>query len=130
MRKALIVGIDNYPSKPLHGCVNDARTIGAIFESNGDGESNFDVKLLTAPIPDAAAGPSADSSNEESPKEGVTRVKLRTEIQALFADDPDVGLFYFSGHGVITSVGGFVVTSDFTSYDEGVSMDEILAYAN
>src|SRR5207302_9787782 len=67
---------------------------------------------------------------EESPREGITRVRLRTEIQALFAGDPDVGLFYFSGHGVITSVGGFVVTSDFTSYDEGVSMDEILAYAN
>jgi len=44
--------------------------------------------------------------------------------------DPDIALFYFSGHGMITSIGGFVITTDTESYDEGVAMDEILSYAN
>lgn len=57
-------------------------------------------------------------------------MKLRGEIEALFSGDPDIALFYFSGHGLITSLGGFIVTNDFKKYDEGVSMDEILAFAN
>ena len=49
MRKALCVGIDNYKSIPdLHGCVNDANSVKAVLERNGDGTLNFDVKLLCA----------------------------------------------------------------------------------
>ena len=47
MKKALSVGIDNYPSSPLTGCVNDASAFANTMEKNGDGSPNFDVKLAT-----------------------------------------------------------------------------------
>ena len=43
MRKALIVGIDNYPTSPLTGCVNDATAVAQSLRKNGDGSPNFDV---------------------------------------------------------------------------------------
>lgn len=43
MRKALVVGIDQYPSCPLHGCCNDADSITNILSQNEDGSPNFDV---------------------------------------------------------------------------------------
>jgi hypothetical protein len=112
MRKALIVGINNYPRSPLHGCVNDANALGAILESNGDGSPNFGVRMITSP----------DTS--------VTRSVLREEIEHLFAGDSEMALFYFSGHGYIKSTGGYLVTTDSMQYDEGVSMDVVLALAN
>ena len=132
MQKALVVGIDNYVGKPLSGCVHDARSVAEVLSTHGDDEPNFDVKLITAPqaSPDGSIPEPRDSPMENSPKGGITRVLLRREIQTLFAGDSEVALFYFSGHGVITSIGGFVLTSDFQSYDEGVAMDEILTYAN
>ena len=41
MRKALVVGIDDYPNAPLTGCVNDAEKIAALLKTNGDGKPNF-----------------------------------------------------------------------------------------
>jgi hypothetical protein len=82
------------------------------LEIHGDGGPNFGIKLLT------------------SPSESITRGRLKSEIESLFSGDPDIALFYFSGHGTINSFGGYVVTTDFKKYDEGVSMDEILGVAN
>lgn len=45
MRKALVVGIDQYPSCPLHGCCNDADSITNILSQNEDGSPNFDVRI-------------------------------------------------------------------------------------
>lgn len=45
MRKALIVGIDNYTQCPLHGCCNDAEHMAQELSCNGDGSPNFSVKL-------------------------------------------------------------------------------------
>lgn len=132
-KKALVIGIDNYPSKPLTGCVNDARAVAQLFARHGNGEPNFDVDLTTAPQPgaDGSAAAPPDPETETCPKGGITRVMLRQKVRDLFVDgDPDIALFYFSGHGMITSIGGFVITTDTESYDEGVAMDEILSYAN
>lgn len=112
MRKALIVGINDYPNAPLRGCINDAIAIANILGTNGDGSPNFATRLIT------------------SPSETVDRAKLRGAIDALFSGDPEIVLFYFSGHGLIKSIGGYIVTPDFKKYDEGVSMDEILSLAN
>ena len=112
MRKALVVGINDYPSAPLRGCVNDAIAVANILGTHGDGAPNFGVKLKT------------------SPTETITRAALRGEIEILFSGDPDIALLYFSGHGFINSLGGYVVTTDFRKYDEGVSMDDILKLAN
>lgn len=47
LRKALIVGINDYPEKPLKGCINDAEAVANILESNDDGSPNFAVLLKT-----------------------------------------------------------------------------------
>jgi hypothetical protein len=112
MKKALVIGIDNYPTAPLSGCVNDANAIATILESNGDGSPNFGVKLITSP-------PSL-----------VDRSNLRGSIGQLFSSECDMALLYFSGHGLIKSNAGYLVTADAKRHDEGVSMDEILVLAN
>jgi len=108
MRKALVVGINNYPSSPLFGCINDASAFGNIIETNGDGARNFDVVLKTD-VP--------------------TKSELKSLIVKLFEGDCDTSLFYFSGHGFINEFGGYIVTPDHKQYDEGVSMDDILQAA-
>lgn len=112
MRKALVVGINDYPSSPLKGCVNDANSIATILESHGDGSPNFGVRLMTCP------------------SMSISRPILREAIEQLFACDAEMALLYFSGHGLIKSTGGYLVTADAKKYDEGVSMDDVLTLAN
>jgi hypothetical protein len=112
MRKALVVGIDDYSIAPLHGCVNDANAIANVLERNSDGSPNFAIKLIT------------------SPGNVISRASLRRDIEELFAGDCDVALLYFSGHGFVKSTGGYIVTPDYKKYDEGISMDDILTIAN
>jgi hypothetical protein len=109
MKKALIVGINKYPKAPLNGCVNDAEAIAGILRINGDGSPNFGVKLKT---------------------DVLTKADLKSLIIDVFKGDNDTALFYFSGHGFINDIGGYIVTPDYTRNDEGVSMDEILTIAN
>ena len=97
---------------PLTGCVNDAISIGAILESNGDGAPNFDALTYT------------------STNYSITRKFLRENIEKLFDGPSDMALLYFSGHGLIKSTGGALVTVDAKKYDEGVGMDEVLTLAN
>ena len=112
MRRALIVGINNYAGAPLLGCVNDARTIETVLATHGDGNPNFHTMLMTAPFGE------------------VTKAKLREAITKLFDTDCDIALFYFSGHGFVRSADGCIVAMDFQSYDEGIQMTEILGLAN
>lgn len=112
MKKALVVGIDDYPSSPLTGCINDANAITKVIETHGDDTPNFTVKLIT------------------STKINITKSVLREAIEQLFSGENDVVLLYFSGHGFIKSTGGYLVTTDAKRYDEGISMDEILQLAN
>jgi hypothetical protein len=115
MRKALVVGIDQYPHMgTLHGCVNDAQSVNAIIERHGTGGPNFDVKLLTA-------------SSTTPP---VERAQLKADISSLFADDSEVALFYFAGHGHRDDTGAFLLTSDSRSGDEGVSLANVIKLAN
>lgn len=111
MRKALIVGINNYPNVPLSGCVNDATSIASMLEKNGDGSPNFDVKLITNPpyITDIPT--------------------MRQLIEELFETQSNVALLYYAGHGLQKSTGGYIVTSDFKKYNEGISMQDILELA-
>ncbi|MES3004625.1 MAG: caspase family protein [Patescibacteria group bacterium] len=109
MRKALVIGINDYPTIPLRGCINDATAFGTTIEKNGDGSPNFAVKLET---------------------NVTTKAQLKTMIRELFEGDSDIALFYFSGHGFFSDLGGFIVTPDHQQNDEGVSMDEILTLAN
>lgn len=109
MRKALVVGINNYPAAPLKGCINDASAFANTIEKNGDGSPNFSVRLET---------------------DVATKSALKTMIKELFEGANDIALLYFSGHGFLNELGGYVVTPDHQKNDVGVSMDEILIMAN
>lgn len=109
MRKALVVGIDNYSQCPLRGCCNDADEVAKLLSCNDDGSPNFAVKLQ---------------------KNISTKAILRKHIEECFSGDADVALFYYSGHGHIDNVGGYLVTPDLTNYDYGVSLQDVLNIAN
>lgn len=115
MRKALIVGIDYYEHiSALFGCVTDAHSVKAVLERNADGTVNFGDKLLTG----------------TGPTDPVTRSELREAIKELFKGDSDIALFYFAGHGYIESTGGYLITSDCKTGDDGVPLSDVLAFAN
>ncbi len=109
MRKALVVGIDEYSQNPLHGCCNDAEAIKKLLSKNENKTPNFSVKL------------------ENNVK---TKSRLKQLIKECFSGDADVALFYYSGHGYIDSTGGYLVTPDFSEEDYGVSLQDVLTIAN
>lgn len=108
-RKALVVGIDNYPTHPLNGCCNDSEAIKDLLANHGNGDPNFEVW---------------QKNNVE------TKGELKELIGQCFEGDADVAVFYYSGHGHVDSVGGYLVTPDYSSHDWGVSLQEVLAIAN
>ena len=42
-RKALVVGINDYPTCPLRGCCNDSEAIKDLLSNHGNGDPNFSV---------------------------------------------------------------------------------------
>jgi hypothetical protein len=114
MRRALIVGIDDYPTSPLNGCVNDAIEIASKLKTNGDGSPNFGINRIT--------------SNEEK----VTSSRLMEALEELFSGDADIILFYFAGHGIIDPAtnAGYIVTVDGVKPNWGISLSELLGLAN
>jgi len=115
MRKALIVGINYYQKiNSLHGCVNDAYNLKSVLDRHADGTINFATNLMVA----------TDSSSL------ITRKALKDKATDLFKDDSDVAFFYFSGHGYLESTGGYLITSDCQTGDDGLSMNELLQIAN
>lgn len=115
MRKALVIGIDFYDSiSALYGCVNDAHQVRGVLEKHSDGSVNFDVRLLTG----------------TGPQDRVTRADIRDSVQALFADDSDIALLYFAGHGHIEATGGYLCGSECTRGDDGLSLSDVLIFAN
>ena len=115
MRKALVVGIDHYSGiSCLHGCVNDAHAVTDILETNSDGSVNFGV--LTFAATDASTA--------------VDRATLKDRVIELFADDSDIALFYFAGHGHIESTGGYLCGSDCTRGDDGLPLADVITLAN
>lgn len=115
MKKALIVGIDSYMNiNDLFGCVNDAYSVKSAIERNSDGTINFGVNLKVA---------TSESSN-------INRKELKQYITELFKDDSDIALLYFSGHGYIDNLGGYLLTSECSDGDDGLSLNEVMKLAN
>src|SRR3954452_1299481 len=112
MRRALVVGINHYESAPLTGCIDDAKRMERLLRRHDDGRVNFDTQVVT------------------SDREMVTRDRLGEGVEKLFADPADVALLYFSGHGTENDLGGYLVTTDATLYNEGVALGDVLALAN
>lgn len=116
MRKALIVGIDHYAQiGNLSGCVNDAYSVKTALERNADGTLNFSA-------PQALTG--------TSPAQSVRKKDLKDSVRKLFADDSEIALFYFAGHGYIEDTGGFLCASDSETGDDGLALSEIMTLAN
>lgn len=115
MRIALIVGINFYEhGNALFGCVDDAHAVKAILERHDGGAVNFDCRLLTG----------------TGPSDRVNRGELKDQIENLFKTDAEISLFYFAGHGHIEAAGGYLLATDAKRGDEGVSLSEILTFAN
>lgn len=115
MRIALIVGINYYEhGSPLFGCVDDAHEVKAVLARHDGGAVNFDCRMLTG----------------SGPTDRVDRGNLKDHIEKLFKADADIALFYFAGHGHIEATGGYLLATDSRRGDEGVSLSEILIYAN
>lgn len=110
MKKAVLVGINDYPNCPLKGCISDATLVSSLLENNGDGSPNFEVRLET---------------NVQSKSELFELINI-----AFSSDDCTDSLFYFSGHGFLNELGGYIVTPDHKKYDEGISFEDILIKAN
>lgn len=114
-RRALLVGIDDYAhAPPLAGCVTDALALRDLLGRNADASPNYDCQVLLG----------------EPGREPTTRARLREACERLFVNFRGEALFYFSGHGTLTSTGGYLVTHDAAENDVGVSMDELFHFAN
>jgi hypothetical protein len=116
MRKALIVGIDYYEHiGSLSGCVNDAHSVKATLERHADGTLNFtSPQILT-------------STNAT---QTVQKRDLKEAVRRLFADDAEIALFYFAGHGYIEDTGGFLCASDCETGDDGLPLSDVMLLAN
>jgi caspase domain-containing protein len=115
LRKALVVGIDHYAHiGPLAGCVSDAHAVKAVLDRHADGSVNFGVRLMVS----------------SGPQEVLVRSELKEAVRELFADDSEVALFYFAGHGYIETTGGYLCAGDCRTGDDGVALSEIMTLAN
>ena len=115
MKIALVVGINYYPNcGNLYGCVNDAHNVSSVLSRHSDGSPNFDCKLLV--------------SNSDG--NSISRGDLKDAVEKLFATIAETALFYFAGHGHIEATGGYLLASDATRGDDGLSLNDILVLAN
>ena len=110
MRRALLIGINNYPGTlRLGGCIEDIHCLKDAIERHGNGEKNFGVKLL---------------------EDVQTSGEILENIIELFHDDADVALLYFSGHGYVGATGAEIVTPQDVlnsgSYYKGIQMNDIM----
>ncbi|MBK1733631.1 protein kinase domain-containing protein [Thiococcus pfennigii] len=102
IRKALVVGIDQYTQSPLSNCVNDAEDIAEILETS---EYGFSVSKLY--------------------NQHATRRNVLSSLNSLFMDDPNFVLFYFAGHGFSSPQGTYLACHDMDSVDLGVDLDAL-----
>lgn len=113
-RIALIVGIDSYDNfRNLSSCVNDAYAMEEMLKRHWNGDKNYACERLT------------------SDSQKVTTASLRRAVKKSLRDvtSGDV-VFYFSGHGVASETGGFLVSQNGEQDDEGFPMSELMRYAN
>ena len=114
MKKALLIGINDYPAgNELTGCIEDINNVKAVIERHGDGSPNFGVKMM----------PNVQTSGE-----------VMEAIQKLFAGDNDTALLYFSGHGYANNTGAEIVMPQDIStpglYYTGIQMSTIMNIVN
>lgn len=114
MKKALLIGINDYPNGfRLRGCIEDVRNLAPFLERNADGSKNFDVQILE----------DVKTSNE-----------VMKRVRQLFDGDGEYALLYFSGHGYLNDTGGEIVLPKDIETDEqyykGIQMSTIMSLVN
>jgi hypothetical protein len=115
MRKALLVGINTYErAEDLTSPVADAGGLEPLLSRNADESLNYDCRVM---LDRNAAG------------KPITKADLTGACKELFAGSRDEVLFYFSGHGLMSELGGYLCTSEASKNDWGVSMQDILSMA-
>jgi hypothetical protein len=114
-RKALVIGIDHYvdPKHRLFGANNDARAVFGLLDRNEDNSKNFDGVLMV-------------SEEEHLLKKAVIREKIRE----LFEGKGETCLLYFAGHGYTEDTGGYLCPSDSETGDDGISLQDIMTWAD
>jgi hypothetical protein len=93
--------------------VADALAMAKVLGRHKDDTINYDCHSLLNQMEDGGS---------------ITRANLRKAIQELFEFSGDV-LLYFSGHGVLTGIGGYLCTMDAIANDWGVPMQEVVELA-
>ncbi len=109
IKRALCIGINDYPTSPLRGCVPDAKRMFRLLSQNGDSTTNFDCKLLTT-----------ESGNQ------VSLAAMKLAIENLFTTYADSAVLYFSGHGTKNVYGGYLISQDGTTSNPGFAFDDLL----
>lgn len=107
MKRALIVGINDYAEAPLQGCIHDATEIHSRLSRHGDGSPNYDSYLLT------------------SSSRVVTRMVLLDKLKALLLEPAESAVFYFSGHGSSNLLGGYLITQEARRPEEGLAFHDL-----
>lgn len=112
--KALVIGIDHYPTHPLKGCVRDAEAVARLLDSHGNGDPNFHVAKLI--------------SDEQT----VTYELMLDSVKKLFSGDAETAVLYFAGHGLIDEATnhGFLVSQDGRKPSWGLALSEVISLAN
>lgn len=113
-RKAVMIGINDYPNNPLEACVPDANRMFNILSKNHDESPNFSCKKYV------------------STETKVTKAALKDIIVELFDTNCEVALFYFSGHGFEGNkkIKASLVTQLPDQSDVGVELEFLMEKAN
>lgn len=114
MKKALLIGINDYPNgNKLSGCIEDIHCLQNVLSKNGDGSPNFEIKLL---------------------EDVQTSAEVMQNINQLFSGNSDSALLYFSGHGYVNDTGAEIVMPQDIAipgqYYKGIQMKDILDIVN
>lgn len=117
MKRALVIGIDDYghEDRNLEGCVADAVAVAEKFETNGNGDPNFDVVTLTS---------------DNGP---VTTEVLDENITKLFKGGKcETAVLYFAGHGLLDEETnrGYLVSQDAKKGALGMALGDVIGMAN
>jgi len=99
-RRALVVGVNDYPQDPLAFCVRDAEEIAAALSMP---EYLFEVQTLL--------------------NQDATRRQAKAAIEDLLKQDAEFIIFYFSGHGRTTDSGVYLSTVDADPLEPGIGLD-------
>jgi hypothetical protein len=112
MRRALVVGIDDYPDQPLSACSSDARRVHERLRSNADGSPGFESLLVC------------------NPEQRITAALLQDLLRRTLSQHADQAVLYFAGHGGVDEAGGYLLAQDSQGGTDGIRMADVLRMAN